>query len=488
MLHIHKNKMRSNYCQYKLSFSFLLIFMVLLSACASYNPVVALDKAQKKWEDKKIKKSCQFLERINQDNFARLDKKQKYRFINLRVKCNYYLGKKPRLQIKVSSPWLEYSQALFSIQYTVSTTRAVAILKKVLKKFPREDEILYRLGLIYYLDERFTHGCTLLQQANRLDNYQDARYILNLGRCYLGWGKLDKISDLFQKLVRKGINHNKIKQGIRIIKKAKSISRLFSVPVMQEIRKIKFAVKKKEMVNILSGLNFVIAKYPHVPVIYYIKAVIHMRMGERAKAVVALKRVLVLDKKDADALFLLGYLHWQSRNLEKSEKYLHRSLQFNPLNARTYLVLKNIYDKSGDFSQAAIYLQKFIHLVGEEKKNTLYGELAELTVKAGKLKQAASIYEKIISRSDDKEIFSALLGLAEIHYRLSQTQLDRVVFHRKKAVELVKKASKIKGANPKLAILKKKLGIKEEFEESENDLKNNLKIEGAKELKDDNMF
>ncbi|MGM0596064.1 MAG: tetratricopeptide repeat protein [Myxococcota bacterium] len=463
--------------------------MVLFTACAAQNPVVALNKAQKKWEDKKIKKSCQFLDKINHDNFARLDRKQKYKFINLRVKCNYYLGRKPKLQIKVDSPWLEYSQALFSIQYTVSTTRAVSILERALKKYPQEEELLYRLGLIYYLDEKFPRGCSLLYKASKLDNYQDVRYILNLGRCYLGWGKLDRIPHLFQKLVKKGVSHNKIKQGIRIIKKAKSISRLFSTPVVQEIRKIKFAVKKEEIASTLSSLNSIIAKYPHVPVIYYIKAVIHMRMGERAKAVVALKRVLALDKEDADALFLLGYLHWQSRNLEKSERFLHRSLQFNPLNPKAYFVLKNIYQKVGDFSQAVVYLQKFIHLVDEEKKNNLYEELAELTVKAGQLRQAVSIYEKVISQTDDKEIFSALLGLAEVHYRLSQTQLDRVVFHRKKAIQLVKQASKIKEADPELAILKKKLGIKDESEEkSEDAMKNKIKIEGAKEIKDDNMF
>lgn len=112
------------------------------------------------------------------------------------------------------------------------------------------------------------------------------------------------------------------------------------------------------------------------------------------KALEQFHKVLEIDANSAEGYSWLGYTHylkalsfsdWQKesnsikKNLKKAEKYLSKSIELDPFDANTYILLGQVYKTEEDYNKALISFQKAIkysHSLSSNHVAQIYYEIA----------------------------------------------------------------------------------------------------------------
>ena len=134
-------------------------------------------------------------------------------------------------------------------------------------------------------------------------------------------------------------------------------------------------------------------------VLDYIKQAFELKnQGCYKQAIEMLYKTLETEIDNAEILYQLGELYFQLHNYARAEKYLEKVLQKNPSHVESYKLLKEIYLRRNELSNAKTTAEKVFALDGTPKN------LAALIRILSSLKEYDEIEKYISSSRTDKEV------------------------------------------------------------------------------------
>ncbi len=463
----------------------ILLSIVLLS-CAKDPPERTLAKVQKLLRSEDKVKACDTLDDMDTGKVRRWPSQTVYTYLRLKALCVHQRGRK-HARTSLPEPYRAYYRAMLSVGAGESLDTAAGILRDALKAHPREAELYYRLGLFHLLDERFAEACPLIRKAVELGRASTDGYRLSLARCLLGQGHLKAIPGILAPLVYDGVKGKDLAQARHIMENARLFKRLMPKDVRGVILAVKGFLAKGNAGKAMDMLVEQVQANPQYPILHYLLGVVHLRLGNKADAVVQLRQCLKLDATDPDAWFLLARLYMGSSMASRSEGYLKKALGFDPLSSKIRASLRDYYIKTGAFSRAADLHKSVIWLTGEKRSVNQAKLLGGLLEKAERSDEALKVWGKILRKLGPDDGIEAVRALARIHYKLSVTGASRTVYHRRQAAKLVKTGLKLRPMDEELIALGKVLGVKHEVAKAP--FEDKIRVKGAKHVnKDDILF
>jgi len=255
-----------------------------------------------------------------------------------------------------------YKKALTSEEF-------IKNLKALERQNPTDPNILYTLGLVYYLKNNYKQAEDYLKRA--LEVKKDFR-------------------DAYELLLEIYVKQNRLKEAKQILKKLAKINPndytiyvyLANIEYNQgNIRKAIYYIKKAIELN------------PKNSNLYYYLAYYYDALGNWNLAKRNLEKAIRLDPKNADALNYLGYsLIMKNENIERGIELVRRALKLDPENPAFLDSLGWGYFKKGDLRKAKKYLEKaYKKLPDDPVINAHMGELYE---KLGNKRKAIEFFRK----------------------------------------------------------------------------------------------
>ncbi|MBN2724111.1 MAG: tetratricopeptide repeat protein [Deltaproteobacteria bacterium] len=465
-------------------FKIFFLISFIFVGCKNPDPVSTVRKSVSLWDKGKKKKSCEVIKELSPRYVENWSDDTAFSYLRMLSMCLYESGGDTRTyRARLSEPWKSYFTALSQFGSGKDINKSVVILQKIIKKYPEKKEFVYRLGLLYMLDERFSVACPLLESVHKKGG--DIRFTLSLARCYLGNGKIKSIHTLLSSIVREGVTLKQISMGRKIMNGARSYKNLFNREMLEAVTSARKALKSENAGIALDKLDKVARKYPGYPAIHYLMAVIHLRLGNRPDAAVELGRALRIDPVDSDSHMLLGIIFKQSMQFNKAEKHLKTAISYNPFNLRAHAVLRDIFEKRGKFMQAASEQRKIVYLHGENATSDLKMTLAAYLEKSNNLDEAIKENLGILKKLGDEAGYVSLVALARIYLNLSAEKPENAVSYRKKARGFADRAYAVRPTDSEVYAIRVQLGAEKK---PQSDFEKKIKISGARKLDEKNEY
>ncbi len=257
---------------------------------------------------------------------------------------------------------LLYKKALTSKEF-------IENLKALELQNPNDPNILYTLGLVYYLKNNYKEAERYLKRA------------INVKRDFV---------DAYELLLDIYVKENRLKEAKEILNKLKKL-RPKDYTIYVYLANIEY-----ELGNIKKAIYYIkkaIDLNPKNSNLYYYLAYYYDNLGDWEKVKYNLEKAIRLDPKNADALNYLGYsLILRNEDIDRGIELVKRALKIAPNNPAYLDSLGWGYFKKGNLIKARYYLEKaYNQLPNDPVMNAHMGELYE---KLGKYKKALKFYKK----------------------------------------------------------------------------------------------
>ncbi|MBU1380492.1 tetratricopeptide repeat protein [Myxococcota bacterium] len=452
-----------------------IILLLLVSSCSNPDAGKTIKKATKLISSGKRKAGCNEIYRLSPRHIASWPEITSLSYLRILSMCRYQLGHDSVQDIsKLSEPWKSYYQALIYFKAGIDIDKSVKILNKLIIKNGSNPEFIYRLGLLLMLDEQYEKACPLLEQA--YNKTPEINYTISLARCWLGWGKINKLHPLLSGILKEGVTHDQIKAGTKILETARSYKQIINKEIMTALKNTRSSLKAGNSGKALDFLEQTAKKYPGYAVIHYLMAVIHLRLGNRSGSVVELDRALKIDPTDPDVHYLLGFLFRQTMQYSRALAHLNMSVKFNPFNIKAHAMIKEIYTIAENYRAASEIQRRIIILNGEKGIADLLTELGQYEEKSGDLDSSLETHLKVLKKQGDDAGYMSLISIARIYIKLSMKYPEKSIVYRKKARKYADRAYAVRPVDPEVNAIRKELGIEKD---SKSDFEKKMKISGA---------
>jgi tetratricopeptide (TPR) repeat protein len=464
------------------------IFSLLFSfSCSHTSPKIIIKNSTLAFSKGEFKKGCELISEIKISRLDSMGTENALHYLRITSLCYKKQGKsvKPLLS-KLSEPHKSYLNGLDSFGSKNLTMKFIKIFDRLIKLNPTIQEFKYRLGLLHLLDENFDKACPLIKKTLNSSLKKQNSVRLSLARCYLGQGKLDKIAEILRPILNENCDLNDIKKGRLILRSTRAFSTLLPFELLSLIKTTKIYLKNESSGKALDNLQKFVLKYPKFAILRYLLGVVHLRLGNKADAVVELRKALIIDPNEWEAHIILGNLYINSSDPVKGEKHLKQSIKLNPFNVRARLLLRNLYIKRDSFKEGIKIQKELLYLNGGGFSQKLLEVLAELQEKGKLFKEAIETHRKIITKLGTESGYGSVTSVARLYLFLSLHDFENTISHRKKAKKFIEEANKLRPTDPYVISLKKELnGDKYKHKDP---FEHKIKIEGAVQKDDTNLF
>lgn len=465
-----------------------LIFTLLFSfSCSHTHPKIIIKNSNLAFSKGDFKKGCEIISEIKVSQTNSISSDNALHYLRITSLCYKKQGKSLNpIQKRLSEPYKSYLSGLESFGSQNSVLKFVKIFNKLIKLNPTIQEFKYRLGLLYLLDENFDKACPLIEKTLKSYKRKQNSIRLSLARCYLGQGKLYKIPDTLRPILNKNCNLNDVKKGRQILRSTRAFSTLLPFELLNLIKTTRIYLKNESSGKALDNLQKFVLKYPQFAILHYLLGVVHLRLGNKADAVIELRKALIIDPNEWEAHTILGNLYINSSNPIKGENHLKQSIKLNPFNVRARLLLRNLYIKRFSFKNGIKIQKELIYLNGGKFSKKLFEVLAELQEKGKLYKEAIDTHKKIIAKLGTESGYGSVTSVARLYLYLSVHDFENTISHRKKAKKFIEEANKLRPTDPYIISLKKELNG--EKYKHKDPFEHKIKIEGAVKKDDTNLF
>jgi len=253
-------------------------------------------------------------------------------------------------------------------------------LKRLERQNPYDPNILYTLGLVYYLREEYDKAEKYLKRAIKVSN---------------------DFVDAYELLLEIYLKQNRLKEAKKILKKLAKINPN-DYTIYVYLANIEYTLgnlrKAIEYIKKAIDLN------PKNSELYYYLAYYYDMLGNWDIAKKYLEKSIKLNPSNADALNYLGYsLILRNENIDRGIELVKKALKLEPKNPAFLDSLGWGYLKKGNLEKAKMYLLKaYQKLPNDPVINAHLGELYE---KLGNKKKALEFYKKSLKllKKEEKE-------------------------------------------------------------------------------------
>ncbi|MDP7416588.1 MAG: tetratricopeptide repeat protein, partial [Desulfobacterales bacterium] len=133
--------------------------------------------------------------------------------------------------------------------------------------------------------------------------------------------------------------------------------------------------------------------------------VVYDKLKRKEDSMEAMRKVIRVDPKNANALNYLGYSYADlGENLDEAEKLIKEALKYKPDDGYITDSLGWVYFKKGLFQKALKFLEKAIHLVPDDP--IILEHLGDAYLKTGSKLKALEYYQQSLKmkKKDKKDI------------------------------------------------------------------------------------
>ena len=215
---------------------------------------------------------------------------------------------------------------------------AVNVCKKILRKQPRNPDVLHFLGILYYHNQDYDAAIIYLKKALGM-NPSDAEAQYNIGRAYEGKGQID--------------------EAVLSYKRVLSIKPHF---VDAHINLGNLLQKNGQPDDAISHYQRVIELNPGHAGAYYNLGVMLQEKDRLEEAVAAFRNAVRLDPRYADAYHDLGYVFHLNGQPDEAIECYRKAIQINSHMFDAYNNLGRVYQEQGRLDDAIASYRKSLEI------------------------------------------------------------------------------------------------------------------------------
>jgi Tfp pilus assembly protein PilF len=142
--------------------------------------------------------------------------------------------------------------------------------------------------------------------------------------------------------------------------------------------------------------------------------VVYDKAKKKEASMEAMRKVIALDPKHANALNYLGYTYADlGQNLDEAERLIKEALKYKPNDGYITDSLGWVYYKKGQFQKALIYLKKAVELVPDDP--IMLEHVGDVYLKLDDKANALKFYQKSLQQKekDTEELEKKIRNLTD---------------------------------------------------------------------------
>ncbi|MCA9664310.1 MAG: tetratricopeptide repeat protein [Myxococcales bacterium] len=337
-----------------------------------------------------------------------------------------------------------YARALVALARSPAALPAArAQLEAAARAWPESGEIPYRLGVILLADEQPRAARPWLERAFARE--PSAASAVALAHVCFDLGELDKALEW----ARKSVAHNPTSRDIargralirRIARREHRVPARLSARFHAALLELTSRDRPSTAIRLAHEL---LADHPELAAVHTLLGLAEVRLGNTARAVVALRRAARLDPADPiNALYLAVIFESRSR-LERAADNYRKARHFDPFNVRAASGLGRVLSRLKRASQAA---RAYDHLVALERGGHRALRLAgRAHLAAGGLGPAEERFSRLLAAEPSD--YEANLRLAQILLRKHQRRAEPALLER--ARDHAQRAARVRPDSPEV--------------------------------------
>lgn len=210
----------------------------------------------------------------------------------------------------------------------------------------------------------------------------------------------------------------------------------------------------------IESLENMILRYPSVYALRLLKGMALALMGEYSTALYELSSIEEAQKNCSYFQYTEGVIYLGVQKEDKAISHLEEAIRLDPLFARAYRILSEIYLNRKEYNKAEKLLRVYLRLErGDHRSRFVYGRLL---VRLKRLKEAAVEFE-YINKREPENIFGIVgLGIVEREYARVEKDARKRKMHLIKSLQYLNTAIKIDPENQDIKNLIKSIDKEEE--------------------------
>jgi tetratricopeptide (TPR) repeat protein len=317
------------------------------------------------------------------------------------------------------------------------------------KEYPRQSEIIKRLGIVYQTQLKFPQSIEAFQHVlEQAPQYPEVNFYMGLS--YFGLNQLDKAVEFFDKELAANPKYRRARfyeaQAFRAMNRNADALRQYEILLEQDsgdkqalyqlIRFLKSTTLQAidELANLDQNSDYILV----------LRAESHVSEEKYPEAIHEYKQVLAKNPQFPGVHFALGEAYYNNVDYPNAEKELRLALSEDPNHPMANYYLADIMIKSDRTVQAIPLLEIVVTAVPNFMKGFFL--LGKCYASQGKLDDAVKLLEKAaVLDPDDKNVH---YQLAQIYTKLKQPEKSREhmqQFQKLYAQERAKKNEKLEG-------------------------------------------
>lgn len=307
-----------------------------------------------------------------------------------------------------------YGRALAAVALDpAGLPRALALLARAGRAWPDQAEIPYRRGVLLLADDQAAAALPELERAGRLQD--TAAIAAARAHALLDLGRTADALEAVRAVVKLRPTTKDIKRGRalvqRVTRRAQRIPPAAEATYREALDLLERQDRAGACIQKLEGL---LLDHPNLASAHRLAGLAHLRLGNAAEAVVALRRAAELAPLDATAPLYLAVIYHKRGQLQLSADHYRRALRQDPFLVQAAQQLGRILLELKQPRQAAEVLEQVIALDGGADGSRRLAARAHLA--AGALHRAEQHLVRLIRRSPED---------FELNLRLGQVLLRR---------------------------------------------------------------
>ncbi len=397
----------------------LLISLLMAGGCIGKRPGVA--DARRFMAAGETSRACDLLEDLLTEASTpsvRLDA------VRLYVDCSRRMGSLARAEVQVARLKGEgarlYGQAMLTLARSSSNLeRSIELLNRAARAWPGSGEIPFRAGLLLLLDSQPRLARPLLEQGCRLET--SSTCAITLAHALLDLGLIEEALAQARASMRLHPKARDLKRGRALVRRIQRRTRAVPPGAKGRFQHAMGLLRNEDKGSeCLRIVEEIVLEHPNFAGGHTLVGLAHLRMGNPAEAVVALRRAAKLNPLDATNSFYLALIYQQRQRWDDTSSMLERTLELDPFHLRALKLLGEVQLRTRRNKKAAEVLDLLSSLDPGNKINLRLSARAHLA--SGHQKRAEERYQRLLKGAPTD---------FEANLRLAQLMLKRLVCWRR---------------------------------------------------------
>jgi tetratricopeptide (TPR) repeat protein len=295
-----------------------------------------------------------------------------------------------------------------------SDVRALRLLEQVAEQLPQEPDVFYRMGLLRMEQENFALAIEPLEQALALAP-NAAAYRVALASVRASQGQAQRAREALQPLPELEPDGADLQRAQAIMAAINDPSQRVPWGLRDTYREAVAALVEEETNpgEAVQLIEEALTAAPDCQPFLVLDGLAAARLGQQARARVALERATALYASDPSAWLELAFLEVAMDRLAEAEGHLQRGLRADPISAEIWAELGRVRYERRRFAEAAEAFRRLLVVDGGRTMTYLW--LGRALRRGGEDQQAEQVYQQLLRKHPGN--YEACLQLGHIYRR-----------------------------------------------------------------------